>query len=269
MSRCTIPIPSFIRPPSAIIVPSGNMVDVDIIVNKFVALWRIPFVRLKLPWTFLVLSIVGSLVKSTQLVPETYFSNSRNVLNMYFVKVSWGWTLLLLTPFIFLIYYKDSLTFALRRMSSLVVATAIWYTFTETFFYIEDATGTCHRDQVPHKEFTTKWRCRNAGGQWDGYDISGHSFILSYSALIIAEEMAPMATMERNRNIVLDLLYVSLNGIVFIWIWMFMCTSVYFHNFWQNGLGTVFGILAWFVTYRVWYPKPLSPGLPLKPTKQS
>ncbi|KAM9505180.1 acyl-coenzyme A diphosphatase FITM2-like [Salvelinus alpinus] len=269
MSRCTIPIPSFIGPPSAILVPSGNMADVDIIVNKFVALWRIPFVRLKLPWIFLGLSMVGSLVKSTQLVPETYFSNSRNVLNMYFVKVSWGWTLLLLTPFIFLIHYNDSLTFALRRMSSLVVATAIWYTFTETFFYIEDATGTCHRDQVPHKEFTTKWRCRSAGGQWDGYDISGHSFILSYSALIIAEEMAPMATMERNRNIVLDLLYVSLNGIVFIWIWMFMCTSVYFHNFWQNGLGTVFGILAWFVTYRVWYPKPLSPGLPLKPTKQS
>ncbi|XP_041755596.1 acyl-coenzyme A diphosphatase FITM2-like [Coregonus clupeaformis] len=181
---------------------------------------------------------------------------------MYFVKVSWGWTLLLFTS------YK-SLTFALRRLSSLVVATAIWYTFTEAFSYIEGATGTRHvpeseaMDQVPHHdEITSKWRYMKAGGQWDGYAISGHSFIPSYSALIIAEEMEPMVNMmKKDRNTVLDLLYVSLNWIVIIWIWMFVCTSVHFHDFSEKFLRTVLGILLWFVTYRIWYPMPLSPGL--------
>ncbi|KAK6308374.1 hypothetical protein J4Q44_G00216450 [Coregonus suidteri] len=194
MSRCSYQSPDHSSSKS----PHFNMAAVDVIVNKFAALWRIRYIRLTLPLIFLGISIVGSVVKHTQIVPETYFSNRRNVVNMYFVKVSWGWTLLLLTPFILFTSYKR-LTFALRRLSSLVVATAIWYTFTEAFSYIEGTTGTCHvpepeaMDQVPHHdEITSKWSCRKAGGQWDGYAISGHSFILSYSALIIAEEMAPM-----------------------------------------------------------------------------
>ncbi|XP_010873505.2 fat storage-inducing transmembrane protein 2 [Esox lucius] len=253
------------------------MAVVDVIVNNCKALWRIPLVGQRLPWIFLGISIVGSIVKDTHLLPDTYFSNSRNLLNTYFVKVSWGWTLMLLTPFILLTSYNKEWTYALRRLSSLVVATAIWYTVTETFFYIEDATGTSClmpesqvKGQVPYNEINTSSRCRKAGGQWDGFDISGHSFILSYSALVIAEEMAPMANveMEVNSNTVLDLIYISLNSIVIIWVFMFCCTSVYFHAFSHKFFGTVFGILGWYITYRVWYLKPMSPGLPQQANKK-
>ncbi|XP_029574631.1 fat storage-inducing transmembrane protein 2 [Salmo trutta] len=247
------------------------MAAVDVIVEKFAALWSIRFIRVILAGIFFAISIVGSFVNWTQLVPETYFSNRRNVVNMYFVKVSWGWTLLLLTPFILFTSYKN-LAFALRRLSSLVVATAVWYTFTKFFTHINNATSTCHvpeseaMDQVPHDDITS---CRNAGGQWYGFAISGHSFILSYSALIIAEEMSPMVHMvKKNRNTVLDLLYVSLNWIVIIWIWMFVCTSVYFHSFPEKLLGTVLGIVPWFLTYRIWYSMPFSPGLPYQPKEQ-
>ncbi|KAG7520034.1 fat storage-inducing transmembrane protein 2 [Solea senegalensis] len=246
------------------------MAAVDVIVDNLVALWRIQTVRRYFPWVFLLISVVGSALKYLELVPQTYFSSSRNALNVYFVKVSWGWTLLLLTPFLLLSNssFSRSVSFLGRRLLSLVVATAIWYVCTETFFYIEDMTGSCYETgTMDVKEFTSKFTCRRAGFHWDGYDISGHSFILSYSALFIMEEIAPMASMKTASmstlpKMVLNLLYVALNLIIIIWLWMFTCTSVYFHDQSQKWLGTISGLLPWYLTYRVWYLKPFSPGLP-------
>lgn len=190
----------------------------------------------------------------------------------YFVKVSWGWTLLLLTPFVLLsnCSFSRSVTFLSRRLLSLLVATAVWYVFTETFFYIEDLTGSCFETGsmgVLKNEFASKATCRRAGFHWHGYDISGHSFILSYSALFIIEETGPMASLKTASlsalpRMALNLLYVALNLIVIIWVWMFACTSVYFHDLSHKLLGTLCGLLGWYLTYRVWYLKPLSPGLP-------
>lgn len=248
------------------------MAAVDVIVEKFVTLWRIPSVRQYFPWVFLVISLVGSGLKELRLVPQTYFSSSRNVLNVYFVKVSWGWTLLLLTPFLLLSNssFNRSVSFLGRRLLSLVVATAIWYVCTETFFFIEDFTGSCYETDtmdVVNEEFTTKASCRRAGFYWHGYDISGHSFILAYSALFILEETAPMASLKAASlsalpRMVLNLLYVALNLLVILWVWMFACTSVYFHDTSHKIFGTACGLLGWYMTYRVWYLKPLSPGLP-------
>ncbi|KAM9342057.1 acyl-coenzyme A diphosphatase FITM2 [Pholidichthys leucotaenia] len=248
------------------------MASVDVIVNNLVTLWRIPAVRQNFPWAFLAVSAVGSILKELELVPETYFSSSKNALNVYFVKVSWGWTLLLLTPFLLLSHstFSRSVSFLGRRLLSLVVATAIWYTCTETFFYIEDVTGMCYEGKTLNtikNEFTSKATCRRAGFHWYGYDISGHSFILAYSALFIMEETAPMGSLKTTGQsamprLVLNLLYVALNLIIFIWVWMFVCTSVYFHDPTHKLLGTICGLLGWYLTYQVWYLKPLSPGLP-------
>lgn len=190
----------------------------------------------------------------------------------YFVKVSWGWTLLLLTPFLLLstACFRRSVSFLARRQLSLVVATAVWYICTETFFYIEDVTGSCYENStlsIINKEFTSKATCRRVGFHWDGYDISGHSFILTYSALFIMEETAPMAFLMKSSlsalpRMVLSLLYVALNLVVVMWVWMFACTSVYFHDPSHKLLGTICGLSGWYLTYRVWYQKPFSPGLP-------
>ncbi|XP_040010008.1 acyl-coenzyme A diphosphatase FITM2 [Xiphias gladius] len=251
------------------------MAAVDVIVDKLVSVWRRPAVRQNFPWIFLPISLVGSVLKALDVVPETYFSSSRNVLNVYFVKVSWGWTLLLLTPFLLLSNssFSRNASFLGRRLLSLVVATAIWYITTETFFYIEDMTSSCYEtgtSDVTKEEFTSKATCRSTGFHWRGRDISGHSFILAYSALFIVEEMAPMAYLKTVGlqgqsalpRMVLNLLYVALNLIVIIWVWMFACTSVYFHNLSDKLVGTSCGLLGWYLTYRVWYRKPLSPGLP-------
>lgn len=60
----------------------------------------------------------------------------------------------------------------------------------------------------------------------------------------------------------LGLLYVALNLVTVLWVWMFVCTSVYFHHLYHKLLGTLCGLLGWYLTYRLWYLKPLSPGLP-------
>lgn len=59
-----------------------NMATVDVIVDKLLTLWRIPAVRDYFPAIFALISIVGSGLKELDVVPQTYFSNSRNVVNM-------------------------------------------------------------------------------------------------------------------------------------------------------------------------------------------
>lgn len=63
-------------------VSSVNMASLDVIVDKLVVLWRIPAVRQKFPWSFLLISIAGSVLKELELVPQTYFSSSKNALNV-------------------------------------------------------------------------------------------------------------------------------------------------------------------------------------------
>ncbi|XP_062314773.1 acyl-coenzyme A diphosphatase FITM2 [Osmerus eperlanus] len=246
------------------------MAGTAVLVAKLVGLWKTTFIRNHFHWLFLCISVLGSILKYVDVVPKTYFSESTNILNVYFVKISWGWTLLLLGPFLFFFYKKDKYII-FQRLISLMVATIIWYACTETFNYIEEITGTCD-ESAPmedfHEPYTTKVSCRKAGFLWHGFDISGHCFILAYSALIIKEEIAPM-DVKKPHSILIDVLFISLNAIVMIWIWMFICTSVYFHDLLHKVFGTLCGILCWYLTYKVWYPKPFSPGLPRKIKKQS
>lgn len=273
-------IPDWSRPRRSDVRPATSgwlisnviMAALGVIVDSLVAFWRNPTARQWVHWMFLLIALVGSVAKELQLVPQTYFSHSRNAVNVYMVKLSWAWTLLLLTPFVLLCNscFSRSVYFLGRRLLSLAVATAIWYVCVSAFFYIEDVTGSCFQSvamDVVNEEFTNKVACRRAGFHWHGYDISGHCFILTYSTLFIVEEMAPMALVKDTSlsalpRTVLKLLYIALNLIVCVWLWMFGCTCVYFHDLSHKLIGTAFGLLAWYLTYRVWYLKAVSPGLP-------
>lgn len=58
------------------------MAAVDIIVDKLVSFWRIPAARQNLHWTLLLITVVGSILKELEVVPHTYFSHSKNALNV-------------------------------------------------------------------------------------------------------------------------------------------------------------------------------------------
>lgn len=58
------------------------MAALDVIVGKLVAFWTVPGVRQNFCWVFILTSLAGSLVKELQVVPQSYFSSSSNVLNV-------------------------------------------------------------------------------------------------------------------------------------------------------------------------------------------
>uniref|UniRef100_A0A5S6QAS4 XK-related protein n=1 Tax=Trichuris muris TaxID=70415 RepID=A0A5S6QAS4_TRIMR len=47
-----------------------------------------------------------------------------------------------------------------------------------------------------------------------------------------------------------------------LWEFMLVITTLYYHSFAQKFSGAAIAIGCWFITYRVWYPCPCSPGLP-------
>ncbi|XP_040104931.1 acyl-coenzyme A diphosphatase FITM2 [Oryx dammah] len=228
-------------------------------------------VRRYLPWALAASMLAGSLVKELSPLPESYLSNKRNVLNVYFVKVAWAWTFCLLLPFIALTNYHltGKAGLVLRRLSTLLVGTAIWYVCTAIFSNIEHYTGSCYQSPAlegERKEHQSKQQCHGEGGFWHGFDISGHSFLLTFCALMIVEEMAVLHEVKTDRNhrlhAAITTLVVALGFLTFIWVWMFLCTAIYFHNLSQKVFGTLFGLLGWYGTYGCWYLKSFSPGLP-------
>ncbi|OCT60103.1 hypothetical protein XELAEV_18046123mg [Xenopus laevis] len=191
------------------------------------------------------IALGGSLLKELSPLPDSYWNNRRNVLNVYFVKFSWGWTLWLLLPFIALTNYKltRSITKVLRRLSTLLVGTLIWYLCTNLFLYIEHITGSCFESEalLDPREHQDRRECQLHGGFWSCFDISGHCFLLSYCILIILEETSVIRSIPFERH----WHRMAINGYIF-----------------QKVMGTAFGMLAWYITYRWWYLKPISPGLP-------
>lgn len=189
----------------------------------------------------------------------------------YFVKVAWAWTFCLLLPFIALTNYHltGKAGLVLRRLSTLLVGTAIWYGCTAIFSNIEHYTGSCYQSPALEgirKEHQSKQQCHREGGFWHGFDISGHSFLLTFCALMIVEEMAVLHEVKTDRShclhTAITTLVVALGSLTFIWVWMFLCTAVYFHNLSHKVFGTLFGLLGWYGTYGFWYLKSFSPGLP-------
>ncbi|XP_066186723.1 acyl-coenzyme A diphosphatase FITM2 [Sylvia atricapilla] len=237
--------------------------------------------RRRLPVLLLAIAVLGSALKDSDMVPDTPLQNKRNPLNVYFVKLAWAWTLWLLLPFMALTTYElsrskflhgrtRSVLLVLRRLSALLVGTAVWYVCTELFIYVENLTGECSlqpKPGQPPRIYTSKRECHQDSGVWNGFDISGHCFLLSYCAMMILEEVAVLEALAIDHSsklrVVINVLFVSLCLLTVIWVFMFLCTALYFHDFSQKLLGVLTGLSAWYGTYRFWYLKPFSPGLPL------
>ncbi|XP_075032925.1 acyl-coenzyme A diphosphatase FITM2 [Mixophyes fleayi] len=249
--------------------------------NVFTSFFRRKFSCETVPkYCAVVLSCVlvgGSIVKELWPLPDSYLSNKRNLLNVYFVKFSWGWTVCFLFLFIALTNYthNKSIRACLRRLSTLLVGTAVWFTCTSIFTCIENATGSCYTSSAlldVKVDYTDKRACLKNGGYWNGFDISGHSFLLPYCILMILEETIIIHNIclkgHRQKKVIYTLLGLLIL-LATIWVFMLISTALYFHDISQKILGFAFGILGWYVTYRWWYLKPCSPGLPRTMIKQA
>ncbi|XP_035678766.1 fat storage-inducing transmembrane protein 2-like [Branchiostoma floridae] len=254
-----------------------------------------PHKRIVVYWFVLIpLSILHDLIP----LPESYFSYKGNVLNQYFVKLSWAWTLLVTTLFVSLTSYVYTLTdtsAVLKHLSRLLVGTTIWFVFTSVFDTVLHYTGSC-----TDAEYTDKRACVKAGFAWDGFDISGHAFLLSYCALLITSELSVLKTWdtiqetleeeanneerskkkkgnkrkiekpdERETSLewfyrltpAISVLFGVLCSLTLLWEFMLMTTAIYFHTISHKLIGLACGTLSWYYTYGRWY-KHAFPGLP-------
>lgn len=224
--------------------------------------------------------------------PKTYFARSDNVLNVYFVKLGWAWTLAACVPFVVLtsriLCCGNTERLLKHHLLRMAIATIFWFVWTKSFNLIESAYGRCNV-----RNFNSKSTCLKAGHFWNGFDISGHAFILIYSSLVIIEEARPIigwdsikehlrneeynrATREAlNTNPLrnlsntefqtlktiyekytpyIRLLFIAMTVLQLLWDVMLVCTMMYYHRMIEKVLSGLIAILTWFLTYRVWYP---------------
>lgn len=224
--------------------------------------------------------------------PKTYFARSDNLFNVYFVKMGWAWTLAICVPYIVLtsrvLNCGDTKRIVTEHLPRIFIATGFWFLWTKSFNLIESAYGRCNM-----RGFDSKVSCLKAGHFWNGFDISGHAFILMYASLVLIEEARPIIGWEaikehlRNeehnrltkeasttnplRNLsdnefiklktfyekytpVIRLLFIGITALQLLWDVMLVCTMLYYHKMIEKVLSGIIAILTWFFTYRAWYP---------------
>jgi hypothetical protein len=223
--------------------------------------------------------VIGSLIKASELAPNSYFSSKSNIFNRYFAKLGWAWTIGLLGPFIYLTLMTTHSNYQIvtRHLIRLLIATGVWYTVTFIFVRFEELTGSCKHVDM---RGATRKVCVSKGHEWEeGHDFSGHTFLLLYALLIINEEVksydkgtkkvdqASAATEnssgDTSANInhqnwallskILRVLYVSLAALTILWEFMLLSTALYFHHTRHKLAAAGIAVFFWYITYYVWY----------------
>lgn len=230
--------------------------------------------------------------------PKMYFARSDNVLNVVFVKWGWAWTLAVSVPFIVLtsriLCCGNTERLLKNHALRIVIATAFWFLWTKSFNLIESAYGRCNV-----RNFSSKSACLKAGHFWNGFDISGHAFILIYSTLVLIEEARPingwdsikdyLRNEEYNRmtretsntnplrnlsdaelrvvkidyekhTAYIRLLFIAMTLLQLLWDVMLLFTMMYYHRMIEKVISGLIAIGTWFLTYRVWYPNSMFPS---------
>lgn len=236
-----------------------------------------------------------SLIADVLMIPKTYLARSDNIFNKVFVKFAWGWNLTLIVPFLILtsvVYCCGNKQKILKQhFPRILIATFFWWLWTTVFNVIEASLGRC---ATPG--FNSKVVCLHEGHVWNGFDLSGHSFILIYGSLLLIEETRCIVNwdtikdyirLEEHQRLARDanekpnplrnlsdlelkemktnyekftpyirLLFIVIAVIQILWDIMLISTMLYYHIMIEKFLGGVVAIVTWFFTYRVWYSQP-------------
>ncbi|RWS27085.1 FIT family protein-like protein [Leptotrombidium deliense] len=235
-----------------------------------------------------------------------------NILNQWFVKIGWFWTLVLVTPFVAMtseilrlnvptnenetknntsIKSNNTTTSEVKSRKDyilqlareklkkdlirVVVATVMWWSFTTFFEWFDNYTASCSISS--HK---TRVACLNVGARWTGFDISGHTFILLFSNLIILEECAAMIGWEPFGNqlnamqqhyqkvygqdyeqhviysryiVPIRIFFLTLTVLTLLWDFMLIQTALFYHTMIQKFVAFVIAASLWYLLYRIVY----------------
>ncbi|XP_041375549.1 acyl-coenzyme A diphosphatase FITM2-like [Gigantopelta aegis] len=236
--------------------------------------------------------LVGSVICDLFAFPRSYFSNKGNILNQWFVKLGWGWTLSLLLAYIFLtstVYCCGNWNYIRRHLLRLAVGTFWWYVCTSLFVRVETMVGVCTVTTIKDK-----FACVEAGKSWLGFDISGHCFLLIHSLLIINEELKTFRDWSKlggflqdeelkdkrkvtekeisDAQISFKLLtpmikvnIIAITMLALLWELMLLISVIYrFHTLPQKVTASFIAVGCWFISYRILFRSKVE-WLPLQP----
>lgn len=221
--------------------------------------------------------VLGSFICEFFPPPRSYLSYTKNVFNVYFVKIGWGWTWTLLSALVLMssaVLTSGNVILMARHYSRLIVATIAWFIWVNIFELIEYISGSCKGDG----RYGSKYSCHNSGYFWKGFDISGHAFLLIHCCLTISEEIKVVKFIEDldkesnsdgspstgplsfKSRYWYKLLRPFINAtflftaiLMVLWEVMLVSTCVYFHTVSQKILGAAAAFVTWILTYEYWY----------------
>jgi hypothetical protein len=205
--------------------------------------------------------ILGHLVYMTDPEPS-YFSNKRNLFNVIFVRQGWFWTtvaflLYHLHYFLWSKHDQEKTVSSIRQCLTRYAAATIWWIFFAQWLFgipLMDRVfmwtgGVCDGAigyDGDSKNISSSL-CRSYGGSWvGGYDPSGHAFLLTHSSLFLWFEILPeLRSVVKPTPMVLKLVL----GLITLWWWELLITSVYFHTFAEKVAGLAWGYIPVLVIY--------------------
>ena len=224
-----------------------------------------------------IIFVIGSFSHDYFPLPQCYFSRKKNIFNVFFVKIGWGWTFMLVSGYIITLLMKhriDSKITYVKHIGRLLVETVFWFVCTSIFEIIESFSGYCI-----DKSELSKNACRNNGLLWSGFDISGHSFLLVFCILIINKELnraKKFSTINNNQmtnnqahiemeiicvfglevkekviDVVIELFSIALIMLMLLWEVMLFFTCAYFHNLIQKLVGLIVGVGSYYLCYKI------------------
>ncbi|KAK9452962.1 inositol phospholipid synthesis and fat-storage-inducing TM-domain-containing protein [Dipodascopsis uninucleata] len=202
---------------------------------------------------------LGILVSKVSDIPDNYFGKKTNIFNVFFVKNGWFWTTIVFMIHCIRLRISDPRKLLVRY----IAATAWWFLFTQWFAgppimdrifistggicvvgdekKLEDIYGGVH-------DISSSIGCRHARGEWTGgHDVSGHAFLLTHSSLFLWFEILPVL-LEGGiflRHVNTKIVF----GLLAMWWWMLLMTSIYFHTFLEKITGWICGTLSWVFIY--------------------
>ena len=183
-------------------------------------------------------------------IPVTFFANKHNIFNLFFIKLGWLWVgggLLLFMPFAAKVV-RNSIPYSFIRWTG---ATLYWFLLTQWFFgdslleRIFHHSGACSNADAIHPRF-----CKQMGGTWNGFDISGHCFLIIHSSLVIWEELRVLHAVKKpTQSLGISIMSVYLVFILFLWWTMLVATCLYYHSIFEKLMGAFFGFGYWILVY--------------------
>ncbi|XP_062994034.1 fat storage-inducing transmembrane protein 1 [Elgaria multicarinata webbii] len=237
--------------------------------NQYAWLLGVPCLRRAYHLWLAAVVIFGPLLQF-YVNPRAIFANHHNFFNIKFVRSAWGWTCIFLGGFILLVVYlaTSRILLTMRHLARLVVGAGMWLGATETFLLIENLTGYCF-DPVPEgilvNTLPDKRTCLHEGHKWRGYDVSGHTFLLTFCCLLMVEETSIFRRyLAQGHPAGVPLRLIFLLNVLLLALWNFLlaCTVVYLYEYSHKVVGAAIATLCWYLTYRGWYRCRWSPGRP-------